>query len=92
MGNTCKSRADSCQCMAKTIQYCKVISLQLIKIKGKINKIKIKKRSHKRIPYPRSRPHIQNRWSRKGGRKSKLQMFNKSDIKTCQLNPAEVHE
>ena len=35
MGNTCKSMADSCQCMAKTTQYCKVISLQLIKINGK---------------------------------------------------------
>ena len=32
MGNTCKSMADSCQCMAKPLQYCKVISLQLIKI------------------------------------------------------------
>ena len=39
MGNTCKSMADSCQCMAKPLQYCKVISLQLIKINGK--KIKI---------------------------------------------------
>ena len=29
MGNTCTPMADSCQCMAKTIQYCKVISLQL---------------------------------------------------------------
>ena len=35
MRNTCKSMADSCQCMAKTIQYCKVISLQLIKINEK---------------------------------------------------------
>ena len=35
MGNTCKSMADSCQCMAKTTKYCKVISLQLIKINGK---------------------------------------------------------
>ena len=35
MGNTCKSMADSCQCMAKTLQYCKVISLQLIKINEK---------------------------------------------------------
>ena len=35
MGNTCKSMADSCQCMAKILQYCKVISLQLIKINGK---------------------------------------------------------
>ena len=34
MGNTCKSMADSCQCMQKTLQYCKEISLQLIKIIG----------------------------------------------------------
>ena len=27
MGNTCTPVADSCQCMAKPIQYCKVISL-----------------------------------------------------------------
>ena len=38
MGNTCTPVADSCQCMAKPLQYCKVISLQL---KG-INKKKIK--------------------------------------------------
>ena len=35
MGNTCKSMADSCQCMAKTTTICKVISLKLIKINGK---------------------------------------------------------
>ena len=35
MGNTCNSIADSCQCMAKLLEYCKVISLQLIKINGK---------------------------------------------------------
>ena len=29
MGNTCTPVADSCQCMAKPIQCCKVISLQL---------------------------------------------------------------
>ena len=28
MGNTCTPVADSCQCMAKPIQYYKVISLQ----------------------------------------------------------------
>ena len=28
MGNTCTPMADSCQCMAKPIQYCKVISFQ----------------------------------------------------------------
>ena len=37
MGNTCISMADSCQCMTKPLQYCEVISLQLIK---KINKNK----------------------------------------------------
>ena len=35
---TCKSMADSCQYMAKPLQYCKVISLQLIKINGKKKK------------------------------------------------------
>ena len=29
MGNTCTPMADSCECMAKPPQYCKVISLQL---------------------------------------------------------------
>ena len=29
MGNTCIPMADSCHCMAKPLQYCKVISLQL---------------------------------------------------------------
>ena len=28
MGNTCTPMADSCRCIAKPIQYCKVISLQ----------------------------------------------------------------
>ena len=40
MGNTCKSMADSCQCMTKPLQYYKVISLQLIKINGKKKKRK----------------------------------------------------
>ena len=34
MGNTCNSMADSCQCMTKPLQYCKVISSQLMKING----------------------------------------------------------
>ena len=38
------SMADSYQCMAKTTKYCKVISLQLIKINEK--KKKKKKISH----------------------------------------------
>ena len=29
MGNTCTPMADSCQCMAKPLQCCEVISLQL---------------------------------------------------------------
>ena len=29
IGNTCTPMVDSCQCMAKPPQYCKVISLQL---------------------------------------------------------------
>ena len=29
MGNTCTPMVDSSQCMAKPIQYCKLISLQL---------------------------------------------------------------
>ena len=29
MGNTCTPVVDSCRCMAKPVQYCKVISLQL---------------------------------------------------------------
>ena len=28
-GNSCIPVADSCQCMAKPIQYCKVINIQL---------------------------------------------------------------
>jgi len=28
MGDTCTLMADSCQCMEKPLQYCKVISLQ----------------------------------------------------------------
>ena len=45
MGNTCKSMADSCQCMTNPLQYCKVISLQLIKINEKKLKKKKKKES-----------------------------------------------
>ena len=45
MGNTCKSMADSCQWWQKPLQYCKVISLQLIKINGK------KKKTNKKIKY-----------------------------------------
>ena len=41
MGNTCKSMADSCQVWLKPLQYCKVISLQLIKINGKKKKKKL---------------------------------------------------
>ena len=36
MGNTCTTVVDSCQCMAKPLQYCKVISLQLKKKKDEV--------------------------------------------------------
>ena len=51
MGSTCKSMADSCQCMAKPLQYCKVISLQPIKINGnkKLNELGYKVLLH--LPY-----------------------------------------
>ena len=35
MGNTCTPVADSCQCIGKPIQCCKVISLQKYKLKKK---------------------------------------------------------
>ena len=44
MGNTCKSMADSCQCMTKPLQCCEVISLQLIKINEKKKKLDKKKK------------------------------------------------
>ena len=40
MGNTCNSMANSCQCMTKTLQYCKVTSLQLLKTNEKKKKRK----------------------------------------------------
>ena len=58
MGNTCKSMADSCQCMTKPLQYCKVISLQLINEKRKKKeKLLMKKKKDKLgvgeiSPYP----------------------------------------
>ena len=45
MGNTCIPVADSWQCMAKPLQYCKVISLKLINLlKNKSNKFFCKKK------------------------------------------------
>ena len=46
IGNTCTLMADSCDCMAKPPQYCKVISLQL-KFKKKIKIGGIKKSKEK---------------------------------------------
>ena len=48
MGNTCIPVADSCWCMSKPIQYCKVINLQ-----NKINKFILKK-----IKRPSSAPYV----------------------------------
>ena len=47
MGSTCTPVADSCQCMAKPIQYCKVISLQLKEINLYFKKLKKKEKSRK---------------------------------------------
>ena len=44
MGNMCAPMVDSCWCMAKPIQYCKVISLQLNKFKNNLKNIKKKKK------------------------------------------------
>ena len=44
MGNTCKSMTGSCQCMENPLQYCKVISLQLIKINVKKNMVEKEKK------------------------------------------------
>ena len=48
MGNMCTPVADSCWCMAKTIQYCKVISLQLKISKFILKKKKPRKRMRQR--------------------------------------------
>ena len=45
MGNTCKSMADHVNVWQKLLQYCKVISLQLIKINGKQKQKQRKKTS-----------------------------------------------
>ena len=46
IGNTYAPMADSCECMAKPLQYCKVISLQL-KLKNKNKKIKYRLHTRK---------------------------------------------
>ena len=38
IGNTCKSMVDSCQVWQKPLQYCQVISPQLMKINGQKKK------------------------------------------------------
>ena len=44
MGNTCTPMAYPCQCIAKSLQYCKVISLQL-------NKFILRKCKNKKIKF-----------------------------------------
>ena len=51
MGNTCKFMADSWQCMAKPLQYCKIISLQQTKINEKKKLVMIaNKTKHHKFP------------------------------------------
>ena len=71
MGNTCKSMADSCQVWQKPLQYCKVISLQLIKINGEKKKSKKLKKTKKKhnlefpLPHPGHPPTIPNQPNQK---------------------------
>ena len=51
MGNTCTPVVDSCQCMAKPLQYCKVISLQLNKFTIKNKTLKKKSKGYVFFPY-----------------------------------------
>ena len=48
-GNACKPMVDSCQCMAKPIQYCKVKQSKNKNLK--IKKIEVKGESHFRISH-----------------------------------------
>ena len=54
MGNMRTPVADSCWCMAKPIQYCKVISLQLNKFILKKLKSKLKKISYTELLFVKS--------------------------------------
>ena len=47
IGNMCTPVADSCWCMAKPIQYCKVICLQLNKFKKNLSRLTTKERRHR---------------------------------------------
>ena len=58
MGNTCTPMVDSCQCMAKPIQYCKVISLQL-----KLNTFILK--TKQKIKYKRDWESFWHRYQRR---------------------------
>ena len=61
MGNTCKSMADSCQCMAKTTKYYKAVSLQLTKInkkKKKEEEFALQCRGHWFYLWSRKIPHV----------------------------------
>ena len=58
MGNTCTPMADSCQCMAKPLQYCKVISLQLKYINLKKLKAKIQGEKKNRGVFNKPLPYL----------------------------------
>ena len=58
MGNTCTLMADSCCCMAKPIQYCKVKNNNNSKIKFKKQKKKEKRGDSKTRKAKRSRLSI----------------------------------
>ena len=58
MGDTCTPVADSCQCVAKPPQYCKVVSLQLKQINLKNKKKSLKKSSNKDPLWPPQKKKI----------------------------------
>ena len=60
--NTCKSMADSCQCMTRPLQYCKVISLQLIKINGKKKKKNLPAMQETRVRFLGQEDPLEKKW------------------------------
>ena len=63
MGNICTPMVDSCQCMAKPIQYCKVISFQLKWINLYFYKRKLLHGINFYLSF-QSMPVLQNLWPR----------------------------
>ena len=76
MGNTCTPMVHSCQCMAKPIQYCKVISLQL-------NKFMLKKEKNPIVA-------IITKYHKKYTKKLRELLYNDFYNKYCPLLKGEI--